>query len=63
MAIQKKDTGPDKLYRVFKADGRPAYLPSRVFPNGLPLEEAERLSASLAVDTEVRLVWERPEEE
>lgn len=50
---------PEVLYRVFRiSDGLPAYLPvpgSR----GLPLEEAERLSRGLAIETEVREVWRR----
>lgn len=59
---KKQDTGPDKLYRVYRVkDGRMAYLPSHR-SKGLTLEEAERLSNSLQVETEVRLEWERPEE-
>jgi hypothetical protein len=50
---------PDALYRVFRiSDGLPAYLPAG---RGMPLEEAERLSGQLAVPTEVREVWRRPE--
>lgn len=53
---------PDALYRVYRtADGLPAYLESRD-GRGLPKEEADRLSDSLVVDTEVREVWRRKEE-
>ena len=48
------------LYRVFfKGSDRTPYLPAE---KGLDKAEAERLSASLAADTEVRCVFE-PEEE
>lgn len=58
-----KDPEPDALYRVFRvSDNKPAYLPVSG-SNGLPQDEAERLSKSLAIDTYVEKVWERPEAE
>lgn len=56
-----KDPEPDALYRVFRTDNdRPAYLPAPN-SNGLPQDEAQRLSDGLAVDTYIKKVWERPE--
>lgn len=50
MAKKKEKEIP--LFRVFnKQTGRPAYLPSA--GEGLPLEEAQRLSDGLAAETEV----------
>lgn len=58
----KAPAEPDALYRVFRtADGQPAHLPTEG-SRGLTLDEAERISRSLLVDTEVREVWRREEE-
>lgn len=58
-----KDPEPDALYRVFrKADNQLAYLPGKTTPNGVPKEEAERLSRQLAVETYIEKVWERQED-
>lgn len=60
--LKKKKQQEVPLYRVFRvADGQLAYLPVPG-SKGLPLEEAQRLSSKLAVETEVRCVFE-PEEE
>lgn len=52
---------PVPLYRVFnKETDKPAYIPAG---DGVELEEAERLSKSLAVDTYVKQVFFPEEEE
>lgn len=58
----KKNKEPEKpLYRVFfKGTNKTVYLP---VGNGLEKKEAERLSNGLAADTEVKCVWEPPEEQ
>lgn len=62
--VPAKEVEPDSLYRVFRtADDQPAYLVSTANPNGVPKEEAERLSASLGVPTYIKKVWERPEQD
>ena len=51
------DSEPDALYRVFRSsDKKLAYLPGE---KGLPLEEAQRLSNNLAIETYIEKVWER----
>jgi len=58
-----KEPEPDALYRVYRAtDDQLAYLPGTTTPNGVPREEAERLSNQLGVATYIKKVWERPEE-
>lgn len=62
--VPAKDPEPDALYRVFRvSDGQLAYLPGRTTPNGVPKEEAERLSNRLVVETYIEKVWERPEQD
>ena len=56
-----KESEPDALYRVFRSeDDQLAYIPAPN-SNGLPQEEAQRLSDNLAIDTYIKQVWERPE--
>lgn len=59
--IKKKKEPEKPRFRVFiKGTDKTPYLP---VGKGLLKEEAERLSNGLAIETEVRCVWEPPPEE
>lgn len=62
MIKKKIKEAPKPLYRVFiKGTDKPAYLPSG---KGVLKNEAERLSNLLAIETEIKCVWEpEPEDE
>jgi hypothetical protein len=57
----RKKEPQSPLYRVFfKGTNETVYLPSG---KGVEKQEAERLSALLDAETEVKCVWEPPPEE
>jgi hypothetical protein len=60
MIKKKKEPEKPKFRVFFKGTNKTPYLP---VGDGLPEEEAHRLSDGLKAETEVRCVWEPPEEE